>query len=151
MKKTKHTHFKQIIRRFLVLFVAATFTMSMASSTVLAEPEPPSNETDISSFVGNTAWYDPTAGLCTETGVQQIAPSEVQANNAKAVIGIAKTLGLGQRGALIGLMTALTESNLKNYANTGVPVSRENPMWLSLAEPRPLGNDHDSVGIMQQR
>jgi hypothetical protein len=48
-------------------------------------------------------------------------------------------------------MTALTETNLKNYANTGVPVSQKNPNWLNLSEPRPLGNDHDSVGIMQQR
>lgn len=99
------------------------------------------------------ALYDPNDLGCAGSGVVAgtITAGADQIANAKIVIGIAKTLNLGQQGALIGLMVGLTESGLKNYANTGVPVSMENPVWLALPEPRPLGRDHDSVGIMQQR
>ncbi len=80
-----------------------------------------------------------------------------QEANAKAVIGVAKALNLGVNGALIGMMVALAESNLKNYASDakvaypGIEVSQQNPVWLALAEPRPLGRDQESVGIFQQR
>ncbi|HSX31881.1 MAG TPA: hypothetical protein VLF43_01345 [Candidatus Saccharimonadales bacterium] len=73
--------------------------------------------------------------------------------NAAIIIGIAKTLGLGQRGALIGLMTALTESGLKNYANDGTDGYQNTilgPYSISLPH-EAVGNDHDSVGLFQQR
>lgn len=142
---------KRPLQRFVFMLVAAVFTLTLVPATVMAAPEPPSTEEDLKSFVGNTAWYDPTAGICAAEGASPVESSKTQDDNAKIVIGIAKTLNLGQKGALIGLMTAITESGLKNYANSGIPVSMQNPAWLALAEPRPLGNDHDSVGIMQQR
>ncbi len=90
----------------------------------------------------------PTTGGFTEG----MTLAETQIANVKTIIGIAKSYNLGKQGALIGLMTALTESSLKNYANTGIPISMQNPSWLAIPEDdRPLGNDHDSVGIMQQR
>ncbi|HEY5805860.1 MAG TPA: hypothetical protein VIS56_00555 [Candidatus Saccharimonadales bacterium] len=83
-----------------------------------------------------------------------IAPGSIDLNtaetaNAKTIIGIAKTYNLGRQGALIGLVAALARSNLQNYANSRVPLSQENPVWKALAEPRPLGNKDDSLGIMQ--
>jgi len=52
--------------------------------------------------------------------------------------------GFGKDGAVIGLATALVESNLRMYANAGVPES--------LAFPHDaVGSDHDSVGLFQQR
>lgn len=96
-------------------------------------------------------FIDTPCGTVPNSPTGDVTLEEAQAANARTVIGVAKTYNLGQQGALIGLMTALAESHLKNYANTGVPISQQNPVWLSLAEPRPLGNDHDSVGIIQQR
>lgn len=99
------------------------------------------------------ALYDPNSSGCVTGGVSDGAVDigATQEANAKTLIGVAKTLNIGQQGALIGLMVGLAESGLKNYANTGVPLSMQNPSWLALPEPRPLGKDHDSVGIMQQR
>jgi len=52
--------------------------------------------------------------------------------------------GFGKDGAVIGLATALVESNLRMYANAGVPES--------LAFPHDaVGSDNDSVGLFQQR
>ena len=77
--------------------------------------------------------------------------TEAEANVIRTIIGIAKNFGLDKKGALIGLMVSITEAHYKIYANTGNTYSRQNPLWLALPEPRPLGNDYDSVGIMQQR
>lgn len=75
-----------------------------------------------------------------------------QVDNAKKIIGVAKTYNLGTQGALIGLMVGITESHLRMYANTGVPISEKNPAWLQLPKgDRALGHDHDSVGVFQQR
>jgi len=54
-------------------------------------------------------------------------------------------MNLGENGALIGLMVAITESHLKIYANTGVSVSLDHP------NKQATGHDHDSVGVFQQR
>lgn len=96
---------------------------------------------------------------------QPVSATANQEANARAVIGIAKTLALDQQGALIGLMTALTESSLQNYANDGTYVQKSNEerpgeqlyvssQLSSISQSLPhdiVGNDHDSVGIMQQR
>lgn len=108
--------------------------------------------------------YDPNFDGCGDTGVTPptaIAPNAAQEANARSVIGVAKTLNIGQQGALIGLMVALAESGLKNYASDaqikypekyeGIQVSQENPVWQALPEPRPIGHDQESVGVFQQR
>lgn len=97
--------------------------------------------------------------LACSVGVgQPVSTTANQDANARAVIGIAKTLNLGQQGALIGLMTALTESSLQNYANDGSYVDEDEnysgTQLKAISEALPhdaVGNDHDSVGIMQQR
>jgi hypothetical protein len=63
---------------------------------------------------------------------------------AKIIVQQAKNLSLGPKGAEIGLMTALVESNLKNYANANIPES--------LALPHDaVGSDHYSAGLFQQQ
>ena len=95
---------------------------------------------------------------CSANVGQPIDTNASQEANAKAVIGIAKTLNIGQQGALIGLMTALTESSLQNYANDGTYKDEDEDYSgtrlseISQSLPHDtVGNDHDSVGIMQQR
>lgn len=62
----------------------------------------------------------------------------------KTIIGVAKTDGLDQSAALIGLMTADAESGFKVLANSTVPVS------LSIPN-QGVGSNYDSVGVFQQR
>lgn len=64
---------------------------------------------------------------------------------ARIIMGVAKTENLGQQGALIGLMVGLDESHLQIYANSGVPLSLNNP------NKQAVGSDHDSLGVFQQR
>jgi hypothetical protein len=88
-----------------------------------------------------------------------ISGMDYQVANAKAIIGIAKTLNLGERGALIGLMVGLAESSLRNYANDGTYVKGrtqpyKNTQLSAISQSLPhdaVGHDNDSVGIMQQR
>ncbi|MET1033087.1 MAG: CHAP domain-containing protein [Candidatus Saccharimonadales bacterium] len=100
------------------------------------------------------ALYDPNFVGCGNTGAAQpgaISTDVTSEANARAVIGVAKTLNMGIDGAIIGLMAGITESGLQNYASLKLPLSQQNPAWLALPEPRPMGNDGHSVGIMQQQ
>ena len=90
--------------------------------------------------------------------------SAAQERNAKIIIGVALSQGLGSTGAAIGVSVALAESTLFNYANDGTStlvgsaegrllndseraVARE-----SLAFPHDrVGNNLDSIGLFQQR
>lgn len=63
---------------------------------------------------------------------------------AKIIVQQAKQLNLGVKGAEIGLMTALVESNLKNYANVNIPESLRLPHDA-------VGSDHFSAGLFQQQ
>ncbi|MER7457692.1 hypothetical protein [Micromonospora sp. NPDC126480] len=67
-------------------------------------------------------------------GAQSRIPlDEAQRENAKAIIEVAKETGVGERGAVIGVATALQESKLYNLGHLG------------------MYNDHDSQGLFQQR
>ena len=79
------------------------------------------------------------------SGASTQPPSAITIKNAKIVIGIAKTDNLGKQGALIGLMTSLTESSITILGNTKVPVS------LSYPGIEGTGSNGDSVGIFQQQ
>ncbi|WP_442792200.1 hypothetical protein [Micromonospora sp. NBC_01796] len=59
--------------------------------------------------------------------------SDEQLDNAKAIVQTAKREGVGERGAVIGVATSLQESKLNNFGHLG---------YL---------NDHDSLGLFQQR
>ncbi|NGM12844.1 hypothetical protein O3597_10205 [Verrucosispora sp. WMMA2044] len=67
-------------------------------------------------------------------GAQSRVPlDDAQRDNAKTIIEVAKRTGVGERGAVIGIATALQESKLYNLGHLGA--------W----------NDHDSQGLFQQR
>lgn len=93
-----------------------------------------------------------SSGTTPGAGNQILHLTATQVANAKIIIGIAKTYNLGKKGALIGVMTAITESHIRAEANTGIPISQQNPAWQNLpADDRISGRDHDSLGVFQQR
>ena len=67
-----------------------------------------------------------------------------QLANAKLIVAEGKARGASELQIRIALMTALTESNLLNYAN------RNNPASLALPH-EAVGQDHASVGVFQQQ
>ncbi|HZM64405.1 MAG TPA: hypothetical protein VFB59_04700 [Candidatus Saccharimonadales bacterium] len=154
------TTLRQASKLLGLLLVGAIVTLATAPTVnVLAapnDPEIPASEEDLKSYINDTAWYDPTIAACVKHRVAAVDADQIQANNAKIIIGIAKTYDLGRKGALIGLMTSLQESNLRNHANDGSWPGGEYAdtglKEISMSFPHEdVGNDHDSVGIMQQR
>lgn len=69
---------------------------------------------------------------------------QLQMNNAATIVKVGKKLDLPRRALIIGMATAMQESNLYNLASTAVPESFDYPNEGE-------GSDHDSVGIFQQR
>lgn len=89
-----------------------------------------------------------------------------QKEYVRTTIGIAKTMGVSEKGQIIALMVMFQESGIQNYANTGenhfgYPIgqgSSQSTQWwldtakLSLEYPHDAtGKDADSVGLYQQR
>jgi hypothetical protein len=69
---------------------------------------------------------------------------QLQMNNAATITKVGKNLGLPRRAIIIGIATAMQESNLYNLASTAIPESYDYPHEGE-------GSDHDSVGLFQQR
>jgi hypothetical protein len=67
------------------------------------------------------------------TGQSSIALSADQVNNARAIIKAAKAMNLPPRAAVIAVATSLQETKLTNLGDLGG------------------ANDHDSLGLFQQR
>src|SRR2546421_6394582 len=88
---------------------------------------------------------DPCSGSLASTSTQ-VTVSQSVIDNVKLIIGVAKYMGVGQRGALIALMAGITESSLLIDDNPAVPVSKEYPN----VQGHPAG-DHNSVGIFQMQ
>jgi len=84
--------------------------------------------------------HAPSASGATVTGPN----SGTSLDYAKIIIQQAKSMNLGAKGAEIGLMTALVESGLKNYANANIPESLRLPHDA-------VGSDHYSAGLFQQQ
>ncbi|GGJ94033.1 hypothetical protein GCM10010123_24850 [Pilimelia anulata] len=70
--------------------------------------------------------------------------SSAQMKNAHVIVTVARKRKLPERAMLVGLMTAMQETNLRNLANPGIPSS------LRINNDG-TGTDHDSVGVFQQR
>lgn len=64
---------------------------------------------------------------------QQFTPNAEQLRNAKAIVDAGKRMGLPPRAWVIAIATSLQESQLKNLGDLGA------------------NNDHDSLGLFQQR
>lgn len=69
---------------------------------------------------------------------------QTQMDNAFIVVEVGRQMQLPTRAYIVAIATALQESNLRNLANSDVPESMKLPH-------QGVGNDHDSVGIFQQR
>ncbi|WP_326562919.1 hypothetical protein [Micromonospora sp. NBC_01796] len=69
----------------------------------------------------------------TQGAQSSIDLSKEQTDNAKAITETAKKLGMGERGAVIAVATSMQESKLENLGHLGDM------------------NDHDSLGLFQQR
>ena len=70
--------------------------------------------------------------------------SQVQMNNAKAIVDAGRALKMPPRGLVIAVATAMQESTLLNRASEVLPESYRYPH-------QGTGSDHDSVGLFQQR
>jgi len=70
--------------------------------------------------------------------------SQVQMNNAKAIVDAGRALKMPRRGFVIAVATAMQESTLLNRASEVLPESYRYPH-------QGTGSDHDSVGLFQQR
>ncbi|TYC07293.1 hypothetical protein FXF52_41345, partial [Micromonospora sp. MP36] len=79
----------------------------------------------------------PDMGKLIPHGVQgaqsRIALNDEQVANVKAIIAATKKAGLPERAAVISIATSLQESKLENLGHLGD------------------ANDHDSLGLFQQR
>ena len=79
----------------------------------------------------------PDAGKLIPHGVQgaqsHITLNDEQTANVEAIIAATKKAGLPERAAVISIATSLQESKLENLGHLGDP------------------NDHDSLGLFQQR
>jgi hypothetical protein len=64
---------------------------------------------------------------------QQFTPNAEQLRNAKAIVDAGKRMGLPPRAWVIAIATSLQEAQLKNLGDLGA------------------SNDHDSLGLFQQR
>jgi hypothetical protein len=69
---------------------------------------------------------------------------QAQMNNAATIVKVAQQRGLSKRAMVIGVATALQESDLYNQANPAVRASMQYPHEGASV-------DHDSVGLFQQR
>jgi hypothetical protein len=65
-------------------------------------------------------------------------------NNAKAIVRTGRDMGMSRRALIIGVATAMQESELLNRASEVLPESKNHPH-------QGTGWDHDSVGLFQQR
>jgi len=70
--------------------------------------------------------------------------SQVQTENAAAIVRAGADIGVPERGMVIAVATAMQESTLLNRASEVLPESKQYPH-------QGTGADHDSVGLFQQR
>ncbi len=86
----------------------------------------------VSALFGGGAAYACTATVTTP-GATPAGLTAEQAGNAAVIIGVGQRMSIPPRGWVIAVATALQESDLINLGNLGA------------------GNDHDSLGLFQQR
>lgn len=113
----RHKLSKQPLQRLALVLIVAVFTVTAVPITVWAAPEPPSTKTDLESFVNNSAWYDPTAGLCDpNSSTSLIGKDNVQKSFNYFV---SKGLTPAQSAGIVG--------NLRQESGSGIDPSSDNP------------------------
>lgn len=90
----------------------------------------------------------PARNAAPKKAAAKLAPvaglSQVQTENAAAIVRAGAKNGVPQRGMVIAVATAMQESTLLNRASEVLPESKRYPH-------QGTGADHDSVGLFQQR
>lgn len=79
-----------------------------------------------------------------ESGQKTVTLDDRQKANVLTIVTTLAEADASEKEMVTTLMVALVESNVRNYANTNIPVS------LTLKHDA-VGSDHDSLGIFQQR
>lgn len=131
----------------------AVAAIELATGQEAADPDPTTTATDLTEATTDpdrTAEPAPSSdgsdqAVADQPSREQLIPygvqgaqsyiqiDDAQRSNAKEIIDVAKDTGVGERGAVIGVATALQESKLYNLGHLG------------------SYNDHDSQGLFQQR
>ncbi|WP_460847536.1 hypothetical protein [Phytohabitans suffuscus] len=115
-----------------------------------AEAQPKQSTDDGGAAAQQPAAQAPAAAPTAETkeAPAQLTPvaglSQVQTENAAAIIRAGAKNGVPERGMIIAVATAMQESTLLNRASEVLPESKQYPH-------QGTGWDHDSVGLFQQR
>jgi hypothetical protein len=134
---------------YLILFLIIPCMLNTINPLVASADGLPASEIQALDEYPN--WVAGSASTCGETGVSgvtssgTIATSQTELANAKIIMGIAKTDGIGENGALVGLMVGTDESTLTDLANQNVPLSENNPSKQG------DGSNGTSLGVFQQQ
>jgi hypothetical protein len=121
-----------------VMAVVTTATLALAVAAAVTTD--PTNASCAGPAASSAA--TPRTGDQIETGVGSWSVSQVR--NATAIIAVGQRRHIPARGWIIAVATAMQESTLHDLANPDVPESMALPH-------EGTGNDHDSVGLFQQR
>lgn len=125
-----------MLRKTVTAFVGFAFAGGALLGPSAAAMAAPASAPAMTS-VAYTTSGKPSVESLTPHGVQggqsYLQLSDEQAGNAKAIIAATKKSGMDERAAVVAIATALQESKLENLGHLGDL------------------NDHDSLGLFQQR
>ncbi|MEV4201315.1 hypothetical protein [Micromonospora globbae] len=124
-----------ILRKSMLSVAGLAFATGVAAGPVAAHAAPVHEAKPVAVVHTDKPGVD-TAKLIphgTQGAQSRIALNDEQTANAKAIIAATKKAGLPERAAVISIATSLQESKLENLGHLGDR------------------NDHDSLGLFQQR
>ncbi len=136
LRHIRHLHPARL--RALVLAVLVTI-LGVAPITAATLDQQPGSTGAATAVVQHTRDGGVRQGVAPVAGL-----TRTQMDHATTIVATAKQMGLPDKAAVIGVATAMQETNLRNLANTGLPSSLDLPNDGT-------GFDHDSVGLFQQR
>ncbi|SCG49323.1 hypothetical protein, partial [Micromonospora humi] len=112
-----------ILRKSILGVAGLAFTGGVFAGPIAAHADTPAH----------TGTKPVTAAASVQGEQSTIALNDEQTANVKAIIAATKKAGLPERAAVVSIATALQESKLENLGHLGDR------------------NDHDSLGLFQQR
>ncbi|MFE9652114.1 hypothetical protein [Micromonospora sp. NPDC006431] len=122
-----------ILRKSILGVAGLAFTGGVFAGPIAAHAAEPVHANPVAAVQADK----PDMGKLIPHGVQgaqsKITLNDEQTANAKAIIAATKKAGLPERAAVISIATSLQESKLENLGHLGD------------------ANDHDSLGLFQQR
>lgn len=122
----------------LAFLVGLGGTVGAAVTSHAAGPTPPAAEVQAVVAAPTAAVAAPPLDtdlhpVAITAAQQRFVPTPEQLSNARAIVDVGRSMGLPPRAWVIALATALQESSLRNLGHLGAR------------------NDHDSLGLFQQR